>query len=190
MVPVVKEFGLVMAKANGFMVEMIKAMMALFGIKSERRNPNATSQGAAVRNANVTSVEGFARDLFALNAKNLFGGEKSKDPVIVQQEILDAIKSGQDAAMKLLESIRDFVKPISDLYTFLKERIPNMPKIPGAGDLLKDNLGSGLAPGLSGPGKAVIGAGISPISNLGSLGIGSVSPIGSLIGLLGRAKLT
>lgn len=165
MIPAVHYLTLGFAEFQGFLQELIKTIFSILGIKADRRDENRTSRGAAVRNASSTSVEGFAKSLFDTNIKNLFPGAKSKDPVAVNMEILEAMKAGQ-------EVFKSIEKVVREILGFVKSAVDKAEKVTGAVGGVVDAVV---------PSKKTVGTAVQVATML--------NPVGALVNILGRAKI-
>ena len=104
MVDALRQLAVGFAMVEGVIIEVYHAIAELFGLKS-RFDPNAKSQGAAVRQTHVGSVESFAGDVFKKSLQGVFGAGQGKKPEQIQGEILSAIAEGRKWVIEIRQDV-------------------------------------------------------------------------------------
>lgn len=95
---------------SGAVTELLNIIADVFGLTS-RFNANAKSEGFGTRNVRVGSVENFASEVFASNAKNAFSREGAeKSPQKASEELRKALNDGAAAMRDLTDLLRPFIE--------------------------------------------------------------------------------
>ena len=90
------------------MIGVYEAVAKFFGLTS-RFDPHKDSRGAAVRQTKVSSVEGFASDVFAKSLQGIFGNPKNRSPEEVNLGILDAINEGKAVVAAIQKDVNSLL---------------------------------------------------------------------------------
>lgn len=126
---------------------VVSAIAGLFGVKlGGKFNPDASSQGAAVRQFKSSSVDQFSKDLFAKQLSVLSKGGQGKTPEAHLEDISKAIAEGQKLAKQTAEYLEKIYNWITNtLPTIINSLIPSVPKLGDIPTSPLDALGQILA---------------------------------------------
>jgi hypothetical protein len=140
LVETLKDVSVAVATFQGALVELLHTLTMMLGIDRGKFNKDASSQGAAVRNFKVSSVDQFSKDLFAKQLSVIGKGGQGRTPDQNIAEIREAIVKGQ----AIMIEIRDLLKLIWD---FINGTLKGI-----MGDSAAGGLKQGVTGGLGGNG--------------------------------------
>lgn len=125
---------------TGAVTELLNIITSLLGLTS-RFDDKAQSAGFGTRNVKTGTVQQFAEDVFASNARNAYARDTGvKDPQQASEELRKAMEAGKQAMVELKDAISGAVDWLDR-----NLELPTVPTAAEIGQAIADGIRNGLA---------------------------------------------